>query len=374
MSRYILFVVDEMIAGGGPVVCYNLIKSLEPTKFKPCVVTLFSKGALGERLESTGIPFLCLNLKNPFNPLQIKNSLSHIILFAKAHDVCLLHAHLTASGLYAGLAAKVLHIPVLFTVHGELSKRFFLRLIEIGVKQLFETLVGVSHRVTEEMRRFSFLKRNQRVLQIYNGIDTSYWACETNSSSGITECFPKSDRGIHITMVANFFIEKDHYTAIESFRLFYEKYNNSFLILIGDGEKRTCVEKWTRDMKFENVIFTGRVEVVRAWLTRTDIFVLASTSEGISIAVLEAMSMGLPVVASDVGGMREIITHEVNGILVPPKDPVALFEAMDRLVQDSIFRKAIRNKARERVVSTFSLEAMVGAYHAVYQDLLAARR
>ena len=370
MSRCILFVVDAMILGGGPVVCYNLIRSLNSTHFNPCVIALFSKGPLGERLESEGVPLLCLNLRRPFRLTQIRKFLPEIVSFARAHNVCLVHAHLMASGLYGGLAARTLGVPAVFTAHGELSRRFPLCLVEVGIRHLSGTLVGVSRCGEAEIRRYSLFRKGRRFLHIYNGIDTLYWTRDAYTA----DRFPKDEKRICITMVANFFREKDHRTAIESFRLFSAKYANSLLTLAGEGEERTRVEGWAREMGLQNVVFAGEVEDIKALLARTDIFILSSLSEGFGIAVVEAMAMELPVVASDVGGMREIITHEVDGVLVPPKDPGALFKALDKLVRQPMLRESIGKKARERVVSTFSLDTMTNAYLSLYRELMEPRR
>lgn len=362
----ILFVIDAMPLGGGPFICYSLISALDSAVLRPCVVTLFSQGPLGQKLEREGVPSLCLGLQHPFRLTQLRKFLPDIVSFAEHHDTCLVHAHLSASGLYGGLAARALGVPAVFTVHGELSRSFPFRLAEMGIRHLFGTIVGVSHRGEAEIRRYSFPNKKRRFLHIHNGIDTLYWQQEPGNFSQ----FPKDGTTIRIAMVANFFKEKDHWTAIESFRLFSRKYDDSLLLLAGAGEERNRVESWVRGLGLRNVVFVGTVENIKALLIQTDIFLLASLSEEISIAVLEAMAMGLPVVASNVGGMREIITHEVDGVLVPPRDPDALFKALDELVQKPMLRKSIGQKAQERVASAFSLHTMTDAYHSLYHELV----
>jgi glycosyltransferase involved in cell wall biosynthesis len=280
------------------------------------------------------------------------------------------HAHLLAAGLYGGLAARIMKVPAVYTAHGVLAVNAPLRFAEIAIRHLFRAIVGVSRHGEIELRRYILGKKRQKVRCIYNGIDTDYWVM----TPGREQLFPRDGRSIKLTMVANFFKEKDHWTALEAFLLFRGKYPNSCLTLAGDGEQRDQVESWVRQIQISNVLLTGAVEDIRSLLMRTDIFVLASFTEGISIAVLEAMAMGLPVVASDVGGMREIITHGVDGFLVPPRDPQAFFQAVDTLIAQPLLRVSLGQKARERVISAFSVTAMTSAYQSLYHELLGTAR
>ena len=357
----ILFVIDAMIRGGGPKVCYELIRALPADRYRPCLVTLFEMGSLGEALAAAGVPSLCLSLRHPFHPRQLLAALPRITAFARQQQARLLHAHLTAAGLYGGLAARRLGLPALFTIHGQLSRRLPLRWVERGVRQLFPLLVAVGRQVEQETKR-NLLTSGRQVLQVYNGIDTAYWQPLSPR---------ETNREIHITMVANFFREKDHATAIEAFRLLQERCDTRLrLQLVGEGETRSAVERQVGELGVANIDFLGAVADVRDILAQTDIALLASFSEGISLAVLEAMAMGLPVIASDVGGMREILTNGVEGLLVPPGDPESLCRALERLVQDAGLRASLGMRGRAKVEAQFSLAAMVSAYVESYDQLM----
>ena len=130
------------------------------------------------------------------------------------------------------------------------------------------------------------------------------------------------------------------------------------------------MEGYVRRTGVGGVGFPGTVGDVRGLLTTTDIFVLASFTEGISISVLEAMAMGVPVVASDVGGMSEIIRDTTHGVLVRPQSPEALFQALDGLVNRPEGLRTMRIEARKRVVDSFSVEVTVCRYKALYRQIL----
>ena len=324
-------------------------------------------------MENEGIPVLCLNLKHPFRLGQIKTNISRIIRFARAHNVCLIHTHLTAAGLYGGLAAKIMGVPSLATIHGSLPVRKGFKkgllFLEIATRNLFRTVVGVSRHGVQEIRRYALWQRGRCIKHIYNGINISFWRKASPETVNEEVSLPLGGRDIRISMVANFFKEKDHRTAIRAYQLFSRKYQKSVLTLSGEGDERKKVEDLVQALQLENVKFAGEVEDIREVLEETDLFILASLSEGISIAVLEAMAMEIPVIASDVGGMAEIITHGVDGILVPKEDPEFMFRAMDDLVKNPAKREAIARKARETVVKLFSLEAMTREYLDLYRRL-----
>jgi glycosyltransferase involved in cell wall biosynthesis len=343
-------------------VCFDLIRALPADRFRPCLVTLFEAGSLGETLAAEGVPALCLSLRRPFHPCQLLRGLPRLVAFARQHQVRLLHAHLTAAGLYGGLAARHLGLPALFTIHGALARRLPLRWVEVGVRELFPLLVAVGQEVEREAKQHLLAPCGHRVLQVYNGVDTGYWSPPRRRRDGGEVC---------IAMVANFFREKDHLTAIEGFRRLRERWQGPVrLLLVGEGETRRQVEDQVARTGVANVEFLGPVADIKALLERTDIALLASFSEGISLAVLEAMAMGLPVVASDVGGMREILSEGAEGFLVPPGDPESLAGALGRLVQDAGLRASLGAQGRARVEERFSLRAITSAYMEAYDKLM----
>ena len=105
-------------------------------------------------------------------------------------------------------------------------------------------------------------------------------------------------------------------------------------------------------------------------LNAADFFVLPSDIEGLPLSILEAMAHGLPIVASNVGGIPEIIQHDINGLLVPAGDHAALSAAIRRVATDPVLRCRLGDAARERANVTFSLSTMVGKYDQVYDEAL----
>jgi glycosyltransferase involved in cell wall biosynthesis len=356
----ILYVIDAMSAGGGPAVCYDLATGIDRSLFRPCIVTLFEKGELGERIEDEGIPILNLEVHRPFTIASVIRFVPQIVAFARDQRVEIVHAHLVASGLYGFLAVRLLRVPCIFTAHGALAKQRLLRVVEVCIRNLYTKVVAVSQNGAEETRRIS-LRNRSRVEFIRNGVNASYWRSDAGDR--------KDGDGFHIVMVANFFKEKDHICLLKAFELFRGRHSCSRLLLIGDGERRQSTEEWVRKKGIGGVYFLGALRDIKTHLDRADLFVLSSFTEGISIAMLEAMSMGLPVVASRVGAMEEVITDGKDGLLVEAGAYEEMCAAMERIALDADLRAALSCNARARVVNDFSLQATVAAYQKLYLEL-----
>ena len=121
------------------------------------------------------------------------------------------------------------------------------------------------------------------------------------------------------------------------------------------------------------VVFRGFCPDIAAALRQVDVMVMPSLSEGLPFALLEAMSLGLPVIASAVGGIRDVVEDGVSGLLVPPGDPVRLSDAIALLRDDRDLALRLGDAGRERVRSAFSADGMVDQHISVYRELLAAR-
>lgn len=146
--------------------------------------------------------------------------------------------------------------------------------------------------------------------------------------------------------------------------------------IIGDGPERARVQYTILDLGLqEHVELLGALspEQVRMHLQQADAFVLSSLSEGISNAVLEAMSCGLPVVTTDCGGMREAVTDGVEGYVVPVRDPGAMAVALSRLYEDEASRRQLGRQARNRIERQFRLEDQVTGFIRLFRDAINAQ-
>jgi glycosyltransferase involved in cell wall biosynthesis len=145
------------------------------------------------------------------------------------------------------------------------------------------------------------------------------------------------------------------------------RFPSAHLLIVGEGEEQQRL----KEMRVDGVQFTGQVQDAVPYLQASDVFVLPSSTEGLSNSMLEAMSCGLPVLATTVGGAPDVIEHEVSGWLIPPEEVVALKQGLETLLGDRALRFSLGTNARQRILSGFSLDSVARRLAGLYQQLMA---
>lgn len=192
---------------------------------------------------------------------------------------------------------------------------------------------------------------------IYNGIDLS-------------RCIPKTDyrlgETVNILHVGRFDVPKNHPGLLEAFRLLLQTHPECRLRLVGDGDLRAEMEALAREKGISQAVeFCGMQTDVYPYLHDADIFVLPSIYEGNPMTMIEAMGTGLPIVASRVGGIPDMVADGQSGILVEP-EPESICEGLSRLVEDQVLRQFLGQTA-QRQSRLFSAEHMAQEYLSCYQ-------
>lgn len=211
-----------------------------------------------------------------------------------------------------------------------------------------------------------------RATVIHNGVDTECfqprddaWRDARRSTLGI-------DAGtVVFCCVARLSEVKCPLVLVDAFARLHGQYPHVRLLLAGDGPMADDVRRKVEEVGLaRHIDLMGSVRNIDDLLPACDVAVLASSSEGMSNALLEAMACGLPVVATAVGGNLQLVRPGINGVLVPPHDPGALAEAMLALARDSARRHELGMRARRMILEEFSSLRMIGAYDHLYRGLL----
>jgi glycosyltransferase involved in cell wall biosynthesis len=168
-------------------------------------------------------------------------------------------------------------------------------------------------------------------------------------------------------------VEKDQATLLRAFSMAAQRRPDAILILAGDGPLRAQLEQEARDLGIaQRVRLPGIRQDVTRLMAAADVFALSSSTEGLPMAVLEAMSAGVPVVSTSVGGLKTLLTDGVTGLLVPPEDSRALAAALVRLLENPVERQRIGAAGKQLVTEEYTVERMCGRYESLFQRLLEA--
>jgi sugar transferase (PEP-CTERM/EpsH1 system associated) len=354
-------VVLSLAVGGLERVVVNLARGLRAARYQPLVVCLEDRGVFADELEKAGITVYALNRR----PGVDWSAIRAMARLFRENNVKIMHSHNFAAQLHGLLAAWLAGVPVkIHTRHGrdrpDDKRRTWLNRL---VSWPMDIVVAVSDDTRDVAVRIEHINP-RKVRRIWNGIDTDLYHPITNHQSRITS--PTIGTVTRLTSV-----DKDPKTMLVAFRLVVNELPDARLVIVGDGpfeaEMRDTVAKLGIT---GSVDFLGRQMDVPSLLRTFDIFTLASVNEGLSMTLLEAMASGLPIVASDVGGNREIVNPPDCGLLVPPRDPQALAAAYLELLRNPSLRAKISAAARARAVAHFSVAAMVEQYMKLYDELL----
>lgn len=200
---------------------------------------------------------------------------------------------------------------------------------------------------------------------VVNGIDFRKIA---NASSS-REQFGLSEEDPVAGIVARLHPVKDHAMLLKAFRIVVDNVPNAKLLVAGDGSERERLEKQTHDLGLKHaVIFLGTRSDIPNILSCIDIFVLASWKEGLPLSILEAMAAGKPIVATDVGGVPSLVNDSGSGIIVPPRDPESMANAVIQMLKNKKDREIFGNAGQEYVKQNYSLDTSIKKYESLYMS------
>ncbi len=335
-------------------------------------------GPLVERLRADGVSVVEIPaLRRHPHPLRDLEALRHLTRFLSGARVDLLHANSTKAGFLSRLAARRARIPVVvFTAHGWAFTEGRARLVRwllAKVERLAAAMTTMVICVSNHDRDLAVglrVAHPERLMVIHNGIDPTAFAPAAGFADGGRARLRRVLRlGIEpaVVMVGRLAPPKDPFTLLEAL----DGLPVGRIVIAGDGPLRPRVEATARRVGLaDRVTLLGFHDDIPALLRACDIFALPSHWEGLPLAVIEAMMAGLPVVATSVGGLSELVEHGVTGLLVPAGDVRALREALAGLLADEGLRSRMGHAGQRRALEHFTAERMVRDTLEVYERLM----
>jgi glycosyltransferase involved in cell wall biosynthesis len=296
----------------------------------------------------------------------------------------IVHLHLLKARILGGLAAKVAGVPIILeTFHGNLLKEYY-GFLKTSIILLLEKFVGnlvadwiiaISPSQKQELVNFGIANGDKiRIINI--GLELERFLNSQGKIGGFKNELGLRDNVLLVGIVGRLVPIKGHRYFLEAAREVLEvtrDLNTKFLI-IGDGELRRELKEYSKKLGIEDfVVFTGwRVDLERIY-SDMDVVVLSSLNEGTPVSIIEAMASEKAVVATRVGGVPDVVEDGVSGLMVSPKNPKALAQAIIRLLKDSELRAALGIEGRKRVYPKYDVTTLVENTGHFYQELIKLR-
>lgn len=361
----ILYLIYGFRIGGAERHLLDLCKGLDSRKFKPEIIYFHRDEQMLEEFQEAGIPCSIFQAQGGELTFLEIWKLSRVI---KRRSPDIVHVHLFHASRFGAMAAYLAGIRRIVRTKHNVSepgtkpgKRD--RVWSVLYRLILIRTVAVSKAIGAEINT---------PYVIYNGVDTNYFDPGAINPVERQECFRGFDvkGGPLIGISARLTKQKGHNILLNAFGHLLKQWPDALLLIAGDGEERCALENLALELGISaNVRFLGSIRNVREFLSILDLFTHPSLFEGLGISVIEAMSMELPIVATKVDGLAELVSDGVEGILVEPDNPKVLAEAIDRILMDPELGKELGRRARERAINQFSLQTMINRYEEFYLDL-----
>jgi glycosyltransferase involved in cell wall biosynthesis len=362
--------VETLELGGAEQVLVNIVNNL-PEDFVSFVCCLKNSGPMAGSISRLGAPVYELHWHTG-NSYRAALPLANIL---RKQRIDVLHAHSWSTYCEAALAGFLARTPtVVITIHGmqtpypqsktAILKHFVRISAERILSRTYTTICAVSQGVKDYMVKEVGLNP-QKVSVVYNGIKI----IDRNTPDEKEPRQAVQEEDFVLVWAGRLVPVKNLSGLLKALATVRGTVPNVRLDLIGDGPDRESLEHEARALGVNDRIhFAGYTPRVRDWLSRADIFVMPSHYEGFSVALLEAMAAGLPVVATEVGGNPEIVLQGKTGVLIPPNDTEALAKAIIDLHENTQLRMEMRRFAYKRVSEEFSMDKMIAKYCSIYRQ------
>ena len=375
----LMVIITQSELGGAQKYVHTLATRLPGERFAIQVVC-GPGGPLIEQLRAAGIAVhIVPSLVREIDPRQDWRAFRQLCRLIRDWHPQIVHTNSSKAGLLGRAAAWVCRTPaIIYTAHGFVLSEPLgtsTRALYWGAEKVGALVGDRTIAVSECDRRLAMryrLTTAKKIATIPNGIDpwsepqSQQVGAEARAAVGLPAAGPL------IGTVANFYPTKGLRYFIEACALVRERRPDAHFVLIGDGEEAPTLRDLTdRRGLGSAVAFLGRRADAARLMGLFDIFVMSSIKEGLPFALLEAMRLGRPIVATRVGGIPETLGAGADRSLVPPGDPVALAGAILTLLEDPATARAVGAAARQRVEAEFSSARMVTATANLYEQVLA---
>ena len=358
----IVHVVDSMEVGGAETLVSQMCRLQREQGHDPCVYAIAALGPLGEQLRKEGFAV------QPHVGQHLSDSTRSFFRIFKETKPDVVHLHNPTPTVYAGLAARMAGVrSIVSTRHSLVAppRRLVQELKYAVAATCCDWIVGICDATVNNLKSLHTIPA-RKIVRVYNGTAPL-------QRVAIEKCPPKS--GFTLLYVGRLAPVKNHALLLNAFCAALSTLPDLQLWMVGDGSERKSLENLTAELGIaDQVTFWGQQLDVAPFFSAADAFIMSSKSEGLPMSLLQAFSLGLPAIVTDVGGMAEVVRLAKAGITVSATDPAEMATAILRLPSTNAERELLLKNAKEAFYSRFTLKSMVDAYMDLYRNTPRARR
>lgn len=351
----VVILVPSLVVGGAENMVAQLLKNIDKEKNDVLLIVMSSKNRtyINALIEGLGIKLIYMNKKDGFSLNAFISTFKILTKFKPQ----IIHTHLS-SWVYAFLWGLIYGVNILHTIHSMPIREC------TGAARILRKYLYKMNSIIPVAISDMIAKQTSELYNLPAGfIETIYNPVDIQKFQDYKEYTNK--QYITFVNVARFTAIKNQTLLVDAFYRVQKELPNTLLVLVGDGELRTQVEEKVRKLHLEEyVTFTGIISGVSDILAQSDIFVLPSDYEGLPLTILEAMAAGLPIIASSVGGIPDIVKD--NGILIEPGNKEELVLAMIELAKSSEDRKKMSEIAKKEV-KKYDISKVTIKYEKLYK-------
>lgn len=349
----------------------SILNNLDKNKYEVAVGCNFDVNTVNN-LKENGIKVFDIDICDGLNPSKDLKSIIKLREIIKEFKPEIIHFHGSKASLVGRIACIGLNLKIVITIHNfpdyynmNLLKKNIYLFLNRYLNKRTSKIITVSNALKNEIEGGEAVNPN-KIKTIYNCVDISSY--KGNPSLDLRKEYNIDSNTLIIGCISRLIPSKGVQDLINALALIKNEIN-LFVFIAGDGPYLEYLKSMIKDMKLDNIEFLGYRDDIPDFLRNIDIFVLPSYSEGFGLSVAEAMFLEKPVIATDVGGIPEIIKNNVNGLIVKPGKPQELAVAIKKLASDERMRKEFSLKGKEYVINNFSREKMLNEIDFIYDSL-----
>lgn len=365
MLQKIIYIIDDLQVGGAQVHLTRLTTIMKE-RFH---VEIISLGPQSNKLIAQlqgDIKVSSFNMSSIRRLYQFSSSFAKLTSYLKHSEADIVHTYLNTANVFGLLAARIAGVRNVITSRRDMGHFRTGRLasVESFLSRYFAKNIFCVCQAVAESTNMNEKIPQEKLLVLLNGVDIDRYHPSKE---------PKGKSTTHFSMIASINREmKGHLDLIKAVRLVANQTNSNIdFFLAGDGPLRSSLEAETKSLNIESIThFLGEQSDVGPLLENTDVLVAPSHSEGISNAILEAMAMGIPVIATAIDGNKEVVIDKETGFLVPVRNPKGLANCILKYANNPELIKLHGANARKRVEMEFSFKKMQNTYIDAYKTIL----